>query len=107
MQASFRTCLPFALLALAACSSNTDLPPEASAPATVPAPATMPTTAPVSIALAQTDEVKCTNEPRVDENDQRPRCGGVGMPPPEASHAYRITLDNGESFTACDRPRQM
>ena len=27
------------------------------------------------------------------------------MPPPEASHAYRITLDNGESFVACDITR--
>jgi len=26
----------------------------------------------------------------------------MGAPRPSPSHAYRITLDNGESFTACD-----
>ena len=99
MHASFRTCLPLALLVLAACSSNTGQPAAATAAAAIPAPAT--TQAPASVAVAQEDEQKCSNEPRTDENDKRPRCGGMGTPP-APSHAYRITLDNGESFTACD-----
>lgn len=99
MHASFRTCLPLALLVLAACSSNTGQPAAATAAAAIPAPATTP--APASVAVAQEDEQKCSNEPRTDENDKRPRCGGMGTPP-APSHAYRITLDNGESFTACD-----
>ena len=99
MHASFRTCLPLALLVLAACSSNTGQPAAAPAAAAIPAPATTPAAA--SVAVAQEDEQKCSNEPRTDENDKRPRCGGMGTPP-APSHAYRITLDNGESFTACD-----
>ena len=99
MHASFRTCLPLALLVLAACSSNTGQPAAATAAAAIPAPATTPAAA--SVAVAREDEQKCSNEPRTDENDKRPRCGGMGTPP-APSHAYRITLDNGESFTACD-----
>ena len=99
MHASFRTCLPLALLVLAACSSNTGQPAAAPAAAAIPAPATTPAAA--SVAVAREDEQKCSNEPRTDENDKRPRCGGMGTPP-APSHAYRITLDNGESFTACD-----
>ena len=99
MHASFRTCLPLALLVLAACSSNTGQPAAAPAAAAIPAPATTPAAA--SVAVAREDEQKCSDEPRTDENDKRPRCGGMGTPP-APSHAYRITLDNGESFTACD-----
>lgn len=99
MHASFRTCLPLALLVLAACSSNTGQPAAATAAAAIPAPATTPAAA--SVAVAREDEQKCSDEPRTDENDKRPRCGGMGTPP-APSHAYRITLDNGESFTACD-----
>ena len=100
MHASFRTCLPLALLALAACSSKTGQPAEASTPAAVPASSTTP--APAAVAVAQDEEQKCTNEPRTDENDKRPRCGGMDAVATAPSHAYRITLDNGESFTACD-----
>ena len=99
MHATLRTCLPLALLVLAACSSNTGQPAAAPAAAAIPAPATTPAAA--SVAVAREDEQKCSNEPRTDENDKRPRCGGMGTPP-APSHAYRITLDNGESFTACD-----
>ena len=99
MHVSFRSCLPLALLVLAACSSNTGQPAAAPAAAAIPAPATTPAAA--SVAVAREDEQKCSNEPRTDENDKRPRCGGMGTPP-APSHAYRITLDNGESFTACD-----
>jgi hypothetical protein len=99
MHASIRTCLPLALLALAACSPK-PAPQADAAPATTPASVAIP--APADVAVAQEDETKCTNEPRTDEDDKRPRCGGMALPQPEPSHAYRITLDNGESFTACD-----
>lgn len=100
MFASFRTCLPLALLVLAACSSNSNQPVHE--PAALPAPATI---APAAVAGAPDEERKCTNEPRTDENDKRPRCGGMATPPPATPHAYRITLDNGESFAACDITR--
>ena len=99
----FSTALALASLALAACSSKTGQPADASAPATVPAPATMPV--PAAVAVAREAERKCTDEPRTDENDKRPRCGGMRVAAPVPSHAYRITLDNGESFTACDITR--
>ena len=98
MHASFRTCLPPALLMLAACSPK-PAPQADAVPVTTPASVAIP--APANLAVAQEDEQKCSNEPRTDENDKRPRCGGMGTPP-APSHAYRITLDNGESFTACD-----
>ena len=98
MHASFRTCLPLALLVLAACSPK-PAPQVDAVPVTTPASVAIP--APANLAVAQEDEQKCSNEPRTDENDKRPRCGGMGTPP-APSHAYRITLDNGESFTACD-----
>lgn len=99
MHASIRTCLPLALLALAACSPK-PAPQADAAPVTTPASVAIP--APADVAVAQEDETKCTNEPRTDEDDKRLRCGGMALPQPEPSHAYRITLDNGESFTACD-----
>ena len=90
----FPAALALASLFLAACSSKTEQPAAAPAAAAVPARA--------SVAIAQEEEPKCTNEPRTDENDKRPRCGGMVTASPPVSHAYRITLDNGESFTACD-----
>lgn len=99
MHASFRTCLPLALLVMAACSPK-PTPQAGAAPVTTPASVAIP--APANVAAAQENEQKCTNEPRTDENDKRPRCGGMAAPQPEPSRAYRITLDNGESFTACD-----
>lgn len=101
MHASTRTCLPLALLALAACSPKPAAQADA-APVTTPASIAIPAPAPANVAVAQEGEQKCTNEPRTDENDKRPRCGGMAAPQPEPSHAYRITLDNGDSFTACD-----
>jgi hypothetical protein len=103
MHASFRTCLPLALLALAACSSKTDPTTDASGPATAAASVAIP--APATVVVAQDEERKCTDEPRTDENDKRPRCGGMGAVAAAPAHAYRITLDNGESFTACDITR--
>ena len=83
MHAPFRTCLPLALLALAACSSKTDRPPVASAAGSAPA----------TVAVVQEAEPKCTNEPRTDENDKRPRCGGPGNPLVVAKRSgYRIDI---------------
>ncbi len=89
MHASFRSCLPLALLVLAACSPKGTPQPAPQAEAPKPA-----------AAQAVPEQEKCTNEPRTDENDKRPRCGGMATGP--AAHAYRIALDNGESFTSCD-----
>ena len=91
--------LAFASSVLVACSPS-PAPQSDAAPVTTPASVAIP--APANAAVAQEGEQECTNEPRTDENDKRPRCGGMGAPQPAPSHAYRITLDNGESFTACD-----
>ena len=105
MPIPMRACLPLALLLLAACSRpapETTVPaeptPAPTAPkASEPAPAAGPT------AIADTKpEQKCTDEPRADPDDKRPRCGGMGTPQASASHAYRITLGNGDTITACD-----
>ena len=85
MHAPFRTCLPLALLALAACSSKTDRPPVASAAGSAPA----------TVAVVQEAEPKCTNEPRTDENDKRPRCGGMGITTP-ASRAFHVVGGSGD-----------
>lgn len=94
MHASLRTCLPIALLLLAACSPKPEEQGAAPAPEVAPAPA--------PVVVAQEDEQECTNEPRTDESDQRPRCGGPALEHAAGKRSYRITLDNGESFTACD-----
>lgn len=102
MHASLRACLPFALLALVACSPKQ---PDAAA---TPSPTMTPTTPAASTATAPADDKKCTNEPKTDPNDKRPRCGGTGTPPAStAAHAYRIdsvTCPGGghESIQACD-----
>jgi hypothetical protein len=100
MHTPIHACLPLALLVLAAACSPKPAPQADVAPVTTPDSVAIP--APANVAVAQEGEQKCTNEPRTDENDKRPRCGGMGAPPPAPSHAYRITLDNGEAFTACD-----
>ena len=69
MHASLRTCLPLALLLLTACSQETVEQGAA------PAPASASTAAPAPVAIAQGEEErKCTDEPRTDEHDERPRC---------------------------------
>ena len=69
----------------------------------MPRTASASTPAPAPVALAQGEEErKCTDEPRTDEHDERPRCGGPALEHDPGKHGYRITLDNGESFTACD-----
>ena len=101
MHPVLRTCVPVALLVLAACAPS-HAPDEAPKPAASPPPPTAAAAQPAALAVADPKDEKCTNEPRTDENDKRPRCGGMGDVQTAASHAYRIKLDNGESFTACD-----
>ena len=90
-----------ALLTLAACSPQSRSPPSTATPA--PAAST-----PVTPAAAPKPDEHCTNEPKTDPNDKRPRCGGMGAPPASAAaHAYRIdsvTCPGGghESIQACD-----
>ena len=75
--------IAFAALALAACS------PKHEEPAVVPASASTPAT----VAAVQEAGPKCTDEPRTDENDKRPRCGGMGNPPAAAKKSgYRIDI---------------
>ena len=106
MQRSLRSCVPLALLVLAACSPGEAPQPAPQDEAAAPVPQTDgPAPSPAQAAIAApAPEQKCTDEPRTDANDKRPRCGGIGPAPP-AARAYRITLDNGESFTACDVTR--
>ena len=102
MHASFRTCLPLALLVLAACSPK-PAPQSDAAPVTTPASIAIPAPAPANVAVAQEGERKCTNEPRTDENDKRPRCGGMGVAP-AASHAYHVVGGSGDPVdqVVCD-----
>lgn len=97
MRVLSHTCLSLALLLLAACSSK-----ESTQSATEPVPqvATPAPTADQAPVVQTEPEETCTNEPRTDESDKRPRCGGMAAVP--VAQAYRIALDNGESFTACD-----
>lgn len=79
-----------ASLALTACSPKGGQ--AAAKPATINAPAS----------VAQEEERKCTNEPRTDENDKRPRCGGMAVAAPP--QAYRIVVGGGDPVdqVVCD-----
>ena len=82
------------LLALAACSPGGDRAP-------VAVPSSAPT--PASAATPDTDDAqKCTNEPRIDESDRRPRCGGMAAAP--APRAYRVVGGGGDPVdqVVCD-----
>lgn len=88
-----RASLPLTLLLLAACSRPA---PDAAAPTpatpapSAPAAAARPDSGPAASAAAP-DDKKCTNEPRTDENDKRPRCGGMGTPR-AGKQGYRIDI---------------
>ena len=97
MHASLRSCLSFALLVLVACSPKHEEQATAPEPASAPAPATS-----AAVAAVAREERKCSDDPQPGEQEELPRCGGMAAPQAEPSHAYRITLDNGESITACD-----
>lgn len=81
-----------ALGALAGCT-------EPAAPSAAGTPAAAPPVASRQARKDEADERRCTDEPEPDERDKRPRCGGAA---PAQPYAYKITLDNGESFTVCD-----
>lgn len=80
------------LLAMTACSPS-DQPP--GKPAGVAG-----TTPPIAQAAPQ--EPKCTNEPRTDEHDTRPRCAGMAVAAPP--QAYRIVVGGGDPVdqVVCD-----
>lgn len=77
-----------ALLTLAACSPQSRSPPSTATPA--PAASTPAT----PVAAPKPDE-HCTNEPRRDENDKRPRCGGMAAATP-SSRAFHIVGGSGD-----------
>ena len=85
--------IAFAALALAACS------PKHEASAAAPASASTPAT----VAGVQQEQPKCSNEPRTDENDQRPRCDGMAVVAPGAQ-AYRVVGGSGDPIdqVVCD-----
>lgn len=86
----------FVSLASAGCS------PKADQSATVPGVGSTPASVVASAAVPQQDERKCSNEPRADENDKRPRCGGMGAAP--SPRAYRIVVGGGDPVdqVVCD-----
>ncbi len=102
MHPALRCCAPFALCVLAACSP--DRAPNDAHKSGSPPPSSMAAQSP-ALQVKNPQDEKCTHEPRTDPNDQRPRCAGMGSPQASDSHAYRITLENGESFTTCDITR--
>lgn len=77
-----------ALLTLAACSPQSGNPPSTATPA--PAAST-----PATPAAAPKPDEHCTNEPRTDENDKRPRCGGMVSATP-ATRAFHIVGGSGD-----------
>ena len=89
MPATFMA-IAFASLALAACS-----PKDGQDAAHVAAKE-------AATAVAQEAERKCTNEPRIDESDTRPRCGGMAVAAPP--QAYRIVVGGGDPVdqVVCD-----
>ena len=96
MHASLRSCLSLALLALAACS-----PKEAPQPASQ-AEAPKPAAAQVAVAEVVPERETCTNEPRSDEHDTRPRCAGMAVA--VLPQAYRIVVGGGDPVdqVVCD-----
>ena len=90
-----------ALLAAAACSPTPA--PSVDAPVTAP-PASA---TPASVVVAQEGQPTCTDEPRIDDNDKRPRCGGMAPALP-APRAYRFVGGSGDPVDqvvcAIDKP---
>lgn len=79
-----------ALLLLAACAPKQEPQPAALAAADAPVATTAP------------PEEPCTNQPPTDENDKRPRCGGMGVA--AAPSAYHVVGGSGDPVdeTVCD-----
>ena len=80
------------VLAVAACTSKQDEQVAARAS----------TTAPALVASVQAEQRKCTDEPRTDEHDTRPRCGGMAVA--AAPQAYRVVGGSGDPVdqVVCD-----
>ena len=98
MPIPMRACLPLALLLLAACSKPAPQTTAPAAPTPAPTAATASAAAPAtgSATLVDTEpEEKCTDEPRTDPDDKRPRCGGMGITTP-ASRAFHIVGGSGD-----------
>ncbi|HRO64311.1 hypothetical protein [Thermomonas sp.] len=64
------------------------------APTTSPAAASTPAAAAAGTAATEPEE-KCTDEPRTDPDDKRPRCGGMGITAP-ASRAFHVVGGSGD-----------
>ena len=80
------------VLAVAACTSKQDEQVAARAS----------TKAPALVASVQAEQRKCTDEPRTDEHDTRPRCGGMAVA--AAPQAYRVVGGSGDPVdqVVCD-----
>ena len=96
MRASYRTTLPLALLVLAGCSPKDAPQPAPQAEAPKPA---VPKSA---VAEVVPEQETCTNQPRTDENDTRPRCAGMAVA--AAPQAYRVVGGSGDPVdqVVCD-----
>lgn len=96
MHAPLRTCLPLALLLLAACSSSND--------GQVDAPTSEPAATTAAVVARSQEEPDCLEEHRTGEADKRPRCGGMTEAPP-APRAYHVASEGGQCVIggdACD-----
>ncbi|MBS0576613.1 MAG: hypothetical protein JSS45_09370 [Proteobacteria bacterium] len=95
MRVPSASCLCLALLAVAASSAT------ATATAAGARAAASQHSGPTAIADSP-KEKKCTNEPRTDERDKRPRCGSMGAA--SAPRAYHVVGGSGDPVdqTVCD-----
>ena len=87
---AMRVMVACALLALAACSPK-DGQDDAK-----------PAVTPATVAIAQDDERKCSDNPHPDEEDTLPRCGGMAAA--AAPRAYRVVGGSGDPVdqVVCD-----
>lgn len=83
-----------AALGLAACSSKRDGQPGATSP--------HPVAAPAPAAAARQEQRKCSDDPRANEQDKLPRCGGMATT--AAPRAYRFAGGSGDPVdqVVCD-----
>ena len=100
MHAALRTCLPFALLVLVACSSKQDGQDAMAAPK----PAAAAASAPSAAVAHPREEPDCRDEPPSGNDDKRPRCAGFAAAL-TAPRAYHVASEGGECVIegdACD-----
>ena len=95
---ALRTCVVIAIasLGLAACSSKHDQLP------TVPTSAAAAVPAPSAVAVPSQEERTCSDDPRPDEEDTLPRCGGMATA--ATPRAYRFVGGSGDPVdqVVCD-----